>query len=181
MYGKKNLPAAGTTVWPMVWSKLAGTTPGRMICPFGIKNACWLPIWICWPFNWFADAPIFGMNNASCPSIVTVCICGWGTTWNIELPAFCRICPPWMNCCGTLCKFCKCRTWGCGCIWGVKNKRSCFICFVGVVSFAADKTCTWWPSADVIVWICCGKKFCNCCNVMTCGWPAAAFWTFCCA
>lgn len=81
----------------------------------------------------------------------------------------------WMNCCGIPCKFCKLTT--CGCICGVTNKRSDFMGVVGV-AFCAAETWTWWPSADVIVWICCvGKKFCNCCNVITCGccWPAVEF------
>lgn len=73
------------------------------------------------------------------------------------------------------CKFCKLTT--CGCICGVTNKRSDLMGVVGV-AFGAAETWTWCPSADVIVWICwAGKKFCNCCNVITCGCccPVVAF------
>lgn len=89
-----NLPVGSDTVWPIFCRKFAGITPGLMICPFGVMNACWLPIWMGWaPFSWFIDAPIFGINSASWPSTVTVCMgC---TTWNIPFPAFCKICPPY--------------------------------------------------------------------------------------
>lgn len=95
-----------------------------------------------------------------------------------------------MNCCGMPCKFCKfCKFTTCGCICGVTNNRSDLIGVVWLPFGAAD-TCTWWPSADVIVWICwVGKKFCNCCNVITwgCCWAVAfcdckwACWCWACA